>query len=86
MVKVPTKALARPEEACLLSLLGMKDQGLQEPSYLATPADVVTSDQSCDHSHGIHMDQVILFPNAAGIVKKDNKLISVTLVKMRYDI
>ena len=52
MVRVPTKALDRPEEACLLSLLGMKDQGLQEPSYLASPADVVTSDQSCDHSHG----------------------------------
>ena len=52
-------------------------------NHLASPGDVVTSDQSCVHRHGIYTDQDVLFANAAGMVEKVNKLISVTPVTTR---
>ena len=51
-----------------------------EPDHLASP-----DDQSYIHSHNIYMDQDVLLANMAGMVKKVNKLISVTPVKTRYN-
>ena len=48
-----------------------------EPDHLASPDG---------QRYTIYMDQDVLLAKMAGMVKKVNKLISVTLVKMRYDI